>query len=385
MFVGVIGMISTLLALVVIFAHGRDRRSLKYRILNGIFVSNLMFSISNSCGLNLIESGCSVTPKNSGTTLTVGWAIFMGSKYTIVAYEIFILAASISALQTGIVNWKPWPERIAHILCVVFGLLTFFTYAILTYDNFGTIADTPTSINLFLEHESAADIIINVSMTYWRTWLAPLGVVVVLWLYFRFMLYRMMNNWKFVAAKELQVLENEFPDDGCKFNDIVRDRKIKLLVLQRDAYLEIAKPLEIYVALFIFFSIPAIIMATDWCAVNNQNFTDTVNCNTVAELVLAVRSIATVLVFFITEPERQLEIFQPKILWNKCIQRISNVRDSLNADPTRERTGRRTTFSSNLTQVSEYDPTNGYGNNQENDEKADGSALIPYVLMADTQ
>ena len=90
-----------------------------------------------------------------------------------------------------------------------------------------------------------------------------------------------------------------------------RDNKEKLLRLQRESYVDVVAFLEPYMAVFFLFTVPAITMVTDKCQESSfafQNFQwwnptldqqdVPVSCNIVCEMVLSVRSIAMVAVYF---------------------------------------------------------------------------------------
>ena len=56
-----------------------------------------------------------------------------------------------------------------------------------------------------------------------------------------------------------------------------------------------------YVAVFVVFGVPAIVMATETCNTN------TGNCNVICEMVLSLRSLADVAVFF-SDPQSRAQL-----------------------------------------------------------------------------
>ena len=90
---------------------------------------------------------------------------------------------------------------------------------------------------------------------------------------------------------------------------------MRVVLMARDAYEEVAKPLEPYVVVFVLFAVPAAVMATDYCvdhssaqstastaSEGNRDTTDVFGahnihyglCDVTCEMILAFRSIATV-------------------------------------------------------------------------------------------
>ena len=90
-----------------------------------------------------------------------------------------------------------------------------------------------------------------------------------------------------------------------------RSTKKKLLDLQKAGITEVAKPLEKYVAVFVVFGVPAIIMATQTCD------TGTGNCNVICEMVLSLRSLADVAVFF-SDPQSRAQLLN----FSSLLQRL---------------------------------------------------------------
>lgn len=131
-----------------------------------------------------------------------------------------------------------------------------------------------------------------------RAWLAPFGVSLVLWMLSRMLYHRLLVEWQ--QDRTEATLKWDADLDGVRVK-----RQMRLLDLRREAYNEIARPLEPYIAVFILFAIPAIVMATDYC----QNVSTEKNhyCQIPCETVLALRSGTTAAAYFwIPEHRRQL-------------------------------------------------------------------------------
>ena len=78
------------------------------------------------------------------------------------------------------------------------------------------------------------------------------------------------------------------------------------------------------IVVFVLFSIPAIIMATDYCETNEQKGFVTQNpypCDQVAQMVLSMRSLATALIFF-CDRGRRAELLDFRVLCRKVWRRL---------------------------------------------------------------
>ena len=110
----------------------------------------------------------------------------------------------------------------------------------------------------------------------------------------------------------------------------IRQSKRRLLELIKEGYDEIARPLEPFVVIFIFFGVPACVMATDFCQESSQvkengNFATHITvgkCDVVCELILAFRSMATVAVYFYPR-EHRTEVYHVRVMWRRLRARVS--------------------------------------------------------------
>ena len=105
---GVIGLIAALSAAAVIYGYRKDTRSLRERILFGIMFGNAIYSLTNTIPVGYE----STAPESCGNSLMASSegairGMWFWGKYTMVPYELFIIAASIVTLKTGSIN-VPW-------------------------------------------------------------------------------------------------------------------------------------------------------------------------------------------------------------------------------------------------------------------------------------
>ena len=155
-----------------------------------MFAVNIMFSLGNVIPLNLFDYGN--TPATCGqhvvspATGMVGLGLFLGGKFSMVLYELFIVSVSLMSLRTGKTEISRRTESAAHALCIAFGLGLFVGWAI-----HWTPRVTPPWNDL------AADLagMNTAEMDLLRAWLALLVAVVVLWGWSRVVLRQLELEW----------------------------------------------------------------------------------------------------------------------------------------------------------------------------------------------
>jgi len=207
--VGIAGIIGCLCVLAVLFAHGRDRRSLRDRILAGMFVSNIVYSLSFVIPANWFDSSgpaigtgpnaqCELVV--SMTTYSTAYGFMLSGKFMMVMYELFIVAASVIALRTGATELGKWTERACHGACVSTGVAVFIAWVVVQVPRLITAirllkraktADTPqgatTDTAMGLAHAEAWDATYS---AYLQAWVGVFALVVATWIYQRFVLLR---------------------------------------------------------------------------------------------------------------------------------------------------------------------------------------------------
>ena len=166
--------------------YNYTRRSLRSRILVGMFAVNVMYSIGNVIPTPLHYTSnddlCG-TLVVSPTTAAVGKGLFLGSKYAMVLYELFIVGTSLLSLKTGRTELPRRVEISAHATCVAVGVGLFVGWtahwAPLLADanvDFGEHTSAGTEAGMRVNNEQDA-----ASMVVFQVWIAILVVVVGLW------------------------------------------------------------------------------------------------------------------------------------------------------------------------------------------------------------
>ena len=315
--------------LVVSYAHGKDRRSLRARIVFGLFLANLLFSTGLAVPAGVMF--CEDTGEWAERSTSKGWiinaqlyagaAIYAG-KYWTVMYETFIVAASVASLRSGSINIPRKAEIAGHTLCfvvfaTVFGVYIATTLPLQTYQyhhGFGSGFD-----NLWTKQEAFIRRLLD-------GWIGLFVVFVLAWLCQRLHLRQLLREWREARTDARQDWKRDLWNTSNPAVQEERDRKKQLLTLQRESYLELAKPLEPYVGVFVAFSIPAIVLSTRWCDEQSNRIWDrgsgpAITCWNTCILILSLRSLATAAVYF-SDPQCRAELLDVGTLGRKFWGRL---------------------------------------------------------------
>jgi hypothetical protein len=164
-------------------------------------------------------------------------------------------------------------------------------------------------------------------------WDGVVGVAVGLWVALRISHVRALRALRFevdVAARA------EGLDTWRDTRQSAWSARRALLEAQREAFNEVAKPLEPYVFVFVVFAAPAFVMSTSFCQkhsgasatyVSNNGYVSAAadysygTCDVWCELVLAFRSLGAVAVYLVSR-ERRAEIVDVGATWRKLRARV---------------------------------------------------------------
>jgi hypothetical protein len=150
-------------------------------------------------------------------------------------------------------------------------------------------------------------------------WLCFLGVAVGLWLWLRFTYTRLVRAWRKLLARQER---DEAADAWASTRRSEWQLQREVASLQKGEYRDIANPLEPYVVVFFAFAMPAVVMTTSYCRKASMDRSEASDvslisgsslvieygtCDVLCELVLAFRSLAAVVVFFLSR-ERRAEL-----------------------------------------------------------------------------
>ena len=227
------------------------------------------------------------------------------------------MAASIYLMKAGTVTISTISETSAHCACaaVFLGVLVPFGFILehewtavddreLYLTELETKQDPAASPEeIDAAKASNAEALVNYSRVISimaRIWLGLFCVAVGLWVYMRFVvLRRLEREWK-AAFKDAGGTGTDNVDwiKASVGQEAKLTTKQKILVPHRQAFIDVVRPLEPYVFVFLLFLPPAVTLATTWC--DEHSNTESV-CAAPCELVLAFRSIGSSLVY-LTRP-----------------------------------------------------------------------------------
>jgi hypothetical protein len=129
-FIGGVSVLSCLTAITVIVVHGRQRVSMRARIIIGLMIANAIYSSAYVIPMNLLSAdfqSCG-TFTLSAASIRVARAWWFCGKYSILTFELFMVAASIWALERGARTMPGRVEAALHMLCITGGVAAFLGF-----------------------------------------------------------------------------------------------------------------------------------------------------------------------------------------------------------------------------------------------------------------
>jgi hypothetical protein len=228
-----------------------------------------------------------------------------------VAYELFVIYASVVALRTGSINMPRDHERLAHAGCVVVGVAGFCGFyfpAARLYSEYLAATD-------YAPQQAALNSYDGLVMEMVQAWLGLLGLMLAVWIYQRWLLRGLMTEIRAAIDRAEEALMNAVFDGNRP------SKSRELLAFRKQGYDEMARPLEAYIAVFIVFGFPALVMALDTCAVSSEPSKLSVSCQHICEMVLAMRTSATACVYF-RDPQCRAQLRDLPGLWRRLRQRF---------------------------------------------------------------
>lgn len=328
---------------VTIVAHGRTAVSMRDRVVVGILLTNAIYSSANAVPISALQTGVTTCGRLAlpFATIRFGRAWWFCGKYGLVSFELVILAASIRALTSGNTAVLPGVEALAHVLCwgsAVAAFAIFYVQAsaisqrgynepteveALT-DAFAHVGldddlDDVTPVTVasaeFSQGRREYDALLRSTLVAWDV-LA--GVTVFLWVALR-LLYRRVLQSLTTGAAELDAIAAA--DEWASTRQSVWNSRRRELGAMREAFTEVARPLEGYIAVFVLFAAPAFVMSSEWCqdhsgaeargphifSDGNTGYISSGTCDVWCEFALAFRSLGTLGVYLLSR-ERRLEV-----------------------------------------------------------------------------
>lgn len=305
---GTLGVLSCLSAVLVIFAYRKDTVYLRERILAGLFVANIFYSAADMVPTNVIAtSGADCgqymvgNPGHGAGSVTgecTPQSFFFFGLYTTAGFELFMLAASISALLKASINpLSQRAEALGFVLCFAIGGIGSCAFylecaAIVSEtDDDGQDDDKVENgqyNQIFTDHVFGA--------------LSLVGVSLILWLYQRWLLSQLFDRLR--EARERPLLPGEGPSLASDpFGARRTQLKPRMLADREASYRQMTRPLEPFIVVIVLFGVPMLVMISSSCLGETLQFqtgqSNRPPCLFVAFMVLSPRSFSLAAIYFL--------------------------------------------------------------------------------------
>eukprot|EP00037_Helgoeca_nana_P031308 m.398176 g.398176 ORF g.398176 m.398176 type:complete len:1112 (+) comp28369_c0_seq2:30-3365(+) len=338
--VGAISAVACVVTVLVLVAHSRDKRSMRDRVVVGLMVSNSVYSLANIVPVNQLQTGvhCGelALPFDAIRSARAVW--FCG-KYALVSFELFILGASMWALASGLRALPRRVEAALHLGCYLGGVAALVGFyvpcaeinsdgynratqaeaqsgRVVHADPADDVDDDYAGIAAGKRFESSREQYDTLVQRMLQAWIALLLGAVLAWMLLRRAYAQLLARSRAVLRT---AAKGEASDDWALTRRSEWRSSRELVQMQKQAFADVARPLEPYLAVFVVFGVPAIVMATDFCQTRSTATTggasadtNTPNivygtCDIWCEFILAFRSLATVAVYYRSR-ERRAEL-----------------------------------------------------------------------------
>jgi hypothetical protein len=415
--VGGMSILPCIVVILVIIAYGKDIMYLRSRIIIGLMMSNIVYSIANAIPVAMLQTSANNCGRTSLSYITIrfGRAWWFAGKYALIFFELFILGVAAWALKCGLGTLGVHREALSHFICVMVGVGVFIGFFVrsgqIESDGYNAATQAEVQSNAFSylggnddldgdEPQIAASQKYSTARNEYDTlvqqmlqvWIAFLGMSILLWFYLRWTFARLTKSWLLTLSEAEEQWNREL---WASDQQGERQTKRRFLELTKESYDELFRPLEPFVAVFIAFGIPACVMATNYChgrsgvSTDGSLTTGTVRdeisvgkCDVVCELILSFRSIATVAVFFYSREHRS-EIYHFRTMLRRLQARIKGWFQSSNS---RHSSGVRFRgpFLEEVHLIPRADDDDAAQIGKADDTDTTG-ATVPYTLMDDAE
>jgi hypothetical protein len=342
-----------------IVAHGRDRVSMRDRIIVGLMLANAVYSTANTIPLNALRSGvldCGRVAVSFGA-IRVGRAWWFCGKYGLVGFELLIIGTSIRALYRGMSAVPPRAEVAMFAACCALAAVALTVFYVLcariNADGYNTstmnegftnaynhanvnddLDDSEPYITATSNFQRARDEYDDLVKHMLVAWDVLAGLAIGLWIVLRVAHQRALRELRAEAASAAHA---EAVDVWVDTRRSAWEARRRLLEARREAFNDVVKPLELYIVVFVLFAAPAIVMSTTYCQNHSgASYASTAGeggsgaaadltygtCDVWCEFVLAFRSLATVAVYLMSR-ERFAELLGVRATCRKLFVRVA--------------------------------------------------------------
>jgi hypothetical protein len=265
--VGGVSVLGSLDVVAVIFGYNKDLTSSRDRVLIGLMIANIIYSSANVVPLNLLRAdGFRCGELYLGfDAIRIGRAVWFCGKYSLVLFELAIVALSAHALTKGIRKVKGWVEAVYYAACGFGGLAAFVIFYVLCLrinkggynaaaqrqtfspgeNNLNSYGSDDDLIEFTFKKEQdfrdSKDDFDALVQTMLLVWVSLAAIALILWFYVRWLHLRLLRELAVIS----DMYDGEFDRDTfaeAQAPYVLRKRRV--LALLKEGYHEIAKPLE---------------------------------------------------------------------------------------------------------------------------------------------
>ncbi len=263
--VAAVAAIGCAVVVLVSLAFRNDIHHQRERVLIGLALSNMAFSI-----INIIPIGYDNFRYWDNAHYCGFRGSWFGAKFMVALYEMCILFISLAALRSRAISRRT--ERVLHALFVAIALAA----TVIFIGNCDQIYRGPPYPTRYNDISNLFDDLLF-------AWFGLVAMAFILWIAMHIQLRLQMQTWRIAESV------SDFVDDHQE-----RESRKAAIKLQQHNYREIIQPLRYYVVAFLLFTIPAIILSLDSCIIRG-------GCAIISEFCLAFRSVVFV-VIYLTKP-----------------------------------------------------------------------------------
>jgi hypothetical protein len=277
-----------------IVAHGRDRVSMRDRIVVGLMLTNAVYSTANAIPLNALRTGVIDCGRlaMSFDVIRLGRALWFCGKYGLVCFELLILGASIRALHRGVSGVPARAEAAMHATCFAAAVCAFAVFYTLCArinakgynakteaytnaynhakadDDHDDEAPSGQASSAFQGSRNAYDNLVGNMLLAWDL---VVCLAVGLWIVLRVSYVLAQRALRTEAAAAAAA---EASDEWRATRRSAWEARRRLFEARGEAFMEVVKPLEPYIFVFVLFAAPAFVMSTDTCQRHSGEYSD---------------------------------------------------------------------------------------------------------------
>lgn len=329
----------------------------------GSLVAQALYSAANIIPINRLSADSETCGffVLSMSMVRFGRSLWFLGKYSLVSFELCILAASVWVLSRGALSLARVCEVVIYfgslaagcVACTVFYInckrindhgynqetqyqALYNAYRHINMDD--DLDDDSASRPAAIQFDAARDEYDSLLKVMLQVWLGLLGVAILFWIGLRWTYVELRQTW---IKNRLMLDKLEATDEWAVTRRAQWNAHRDLCQLQQDGFREVVAPLEPYVAIFVIFGIPAVVMSTRFCEGHSgatadsaeqsldPTYTDITygDCNVYCEFVLSFRSLASAVAFFVVR-ERRRQLWDVHSLYQGLKSRILRKRRS---------------------------------------------------------